>query len=81
MVEDRESEEGFKSQVEFLEHAVIVGTNLTQADAGSNGLAIASEYFLIEGTAALADAQMHLFSVVRRDNGNLTVLMRGQGSY
>ncbi len=81
LLEDREAEEGFKSQTEFLEHAVIVGTNLTQASAGNNGLAISSEYFLIEGTAVLVDAQMHLFSVVRRDNGNLTVLIRGQGSY
>lgn len=84
LVEDREAEEGFKSQTEFLEHSLIVNSSLTQANAGNNGLAVTSEYFLIEGTAVLPDAQMQLFSVVKRnnaDNGSLTVLMRGQGSY
>ncbi len=78
-----ESDRGFENvDADFLNNPIVVATNLTVANSG--GLSVASEYFLIESTVVLPDAQMQLFSVVRRDNGsngNLTVLMRGQGSY
>lgn len=82
LIADR-GDEGYETQTDFLDHPLIAGGNLTQGNAGTNGLSVTSEYFLIEGDAVLPDARTKLFSVVRRDNGsgNLTVLMRGQGSY
>ena len=83
LIESREEEGGFEDiQAGFLAHPVMAGVNFNESQAGNNGLALVSEYFLIEGRAVLPDAQMQLFSVVQRDiDGNLTVLMRGQGSY
>jgi len=74
-----DSTDGFQTVAEFLADPNIASRTI---DPDFNG-AVTSEHFLIEGTAVLADARMRLFSIVRRDNGsgNLTVLMRGQGSY
>ncbi len=77
-----ETEEGYETEAEILDDNVVMGAGKTSPDFGPFGAAFSSEYFLIEARAVLPDAQIQLFSVVQRDtSGNLTVLMRGQGSY
>ncbi len=77
-----ESEEGYETVTALNDDSIIAGLDKSPSDFGTFGPEVRSEYFLIEAQAVLPDAQIQLFSVVQRDNdGNLSVLMRGQGSY
>jgi general secretion pathway protein K len=78
--ENGNNTDGFQTVAEFLADPIIASADIPVDFNGT----VVSEYFLIEGDAVLADARTKLFSVVKRDSassGNLTVLMRGQGSY
>ncbi len=77
---DGDSTDGFQDIVDFRDNSIIASRTLPTDFTGT----VVSDYFLIESDAVLADARTKLFSVVKRDSassGNLTVLMRGQGSY
>jgi len=72
-----ESEEGFASVEEFLRRDELAGTGLD-----TTGLALTSNYFLVETTVQFAERTYRLYSLLRRDDsGKSVVLARSRDIY
>ncbi len=69
-------EAGYETLEAFAEQESI------PADAlDSGGLALASNYFLLDAQAEWGRARVRLFTILKRDGGKVVALLRGEGAY
>jgi general secretion pathway protein K len=69
-------EGGYASIDEFLAHSTFAATGLT-----TDGLTLASNYFLVQARANYGESEIRLNSVCSRNSGSLTILGRSIGTY
>lgn len=67
---------GFASVADFIGLAPLAGRGVT-----GDGLSVASDYFLLDAAATFDRGQAHLYSVMARNAGGVTTVLRGQGAY
>ncbi|MBF0182412.1 MAG: type II secretion system minor pseudopilin GspK [Magnetococcales bacterium] len=71
----RRRDGGFVNIAIFLAEAAI-----REKGIPTEGLAVASRYFLVESQVALGRGRMRLFSLLARKEGHVVVVRRGQGA-
>ena len=75
IVRDR-PDNGYANEADFLAHPVLAGTG-----ANSNGIALASNFFLVQGDAFFGNAEIHLNTVLARKPATVEILGRSVGTY
>ncbi|NTV12450.1 MAG: type II secretion system minor pseudopilin GspK [Desulfobulbaceae bacterium] len=69
--------QGYKDLAAFLATPALAGTGLS-----SDGLALASSYFLVAGQATVGNAETRLYSVLHRsETGAINIISRSIGTY
>jgi general secretion pathway protein K len=69
-------DKGFASVTDFLAQPGLAGRGVTP-----DGLSVASDYFLLDAAARFDRGQTHLYSVMARNAGGVTTVLRGQGAW
>lgn len=72
----RDSHDGFTDVAKFLAESVFKDKVVL-----SDGLSVASRYFLVESQVKVGRGRMRLFSLLFREKNHLTLLRRGQGVF
>ncbi len=75
IVRDR-PENGYSSMEDFLNHPGLAGAGLT-----ADGLGLASDFFMTRGQAIFGEAEIGLYSLVARRDGQVKILGRSIGTY
>jgi general secretion pathway protein K len=75
IVKDR-PENGYVSLADFFAHPNLAGSGIS-----AEGLALASDYFMIEGQAVFGEAEIGLYSLIARRSGMVEVFGRSIGTY
>jgi general secretion pathway protein K len=75
IVKDR-PENGYVALADFFAHPNLAGSGIS-----AEGLAMASDYFMIEGQAVFGEAEIGLYSLIARRSGMVEVFGRSIGTY
>ena len=67
---------GYETVTDFLSHTSMAGSGVD-----SDGLTLASNYFLLQGRANYGEAEIRLYSIFFRKSGSLDLVARSIGTY
>jgi general secretion pathway protein K len=75
IIRDR-PDSGYANEAAFLAHPALAGTGMN-----SDGIALVSNFFLVQGDAFFGNAEIHLNTVLARQSATVEILGRSVGTY